>query len=231
MNGIRTTAAPTGRKKVGHRPSASDDSAKPPAALGHESQKPPSPEGAKERRRLPEGWRWARMSEVCSRVQDGTHFSPKEQTAAGDFKYITAKNIKHWGLDLTELTYVPAHVHREIYSRCNPEQGDVLYIKDGVTTGVAIHRENIRPGEMLLPLVEMRPSKIAAFEGELEHLLRAGRCSNEFEVMQVCFEHGVKRQHAEPVLAKLKRDGVIELNFRVPDVRRCDTPRPIRSKG
>lgn len=94
-----------------------------------------------------------------------------------------------------------------------------------------IHRENIRPGEMLLPLAEMRPSKIAAFESELEHLLRGGRLANEFDVMQVCFEHGVKRQYAEPVLARLKREGVIDLNFRVPDVRRWDSPREIRLKG
>ena len=70
-------------------------------------------------------------------MQDGTHFSPKEQTSAGDFKYITAKNIKHWGLDLSDVTYLPEAVHREIFKRCNPEKGDVLYIKDGVTTGVA----------------------------------------------------------------------------------------------
>ena len=29
-------------------------------------------------------------------------------------------------------------MHRPIYERCNPEYGDVLYIKDGVTTGIAM---------------------------------------------------------------------------------------------
>ena len=28
-------------------------------------------------------------------------------------------------------------VHREIYSRCNPEKGDILYIKDGATCGIS----------------------------------------------------------------------------------------------
>jgi type I restriction enzyme S subunit len=88
-------------------------------------------------RSLPDGWQWVKMNDACSRVQDGTHFSPKEQTRIGDFKYITAKNIKHWGLDLSNLTYVPERVHREIYKRCNVEKDDVLYIKDGVTTGIA----------------------------------------------------------------------------------------------
>ena len=91
-----------------------------------------------------------------------------------------------------------------------------------------IDRENIRQGEILLPLAEMRPNKIAAFESELEHLLRNGRLVDELQVMEVCFEHGVKRQQATPVLMKLKQEGVLNLDFRVPDVRRCNSPRPVR---
>ena len=91
-----------------------------------------------------------------------------------------------------------------------------------------IDRENIRRGEILLPLAEMRPNKIAAFESDLEHLLRSGRLVDEFQVMEVCFGHGVKRQHATPVLMKLKQEGVLNLDFRVPDVRRCNSPRPVR---
>ena len=94
-----------------------------------------------------------------------------------------------------------------------------------------IDRENIREEEILLPLAEMRPNKIAAFESELEHLLRDGRLADELQVMRVCFEHGVKRQHATPVLTKLKLERVIELDFRVPDIRRLDSPRPIRLRA
>jgi len=103
--------------------------------------------------------------------------------------------------------------------------------RNDATSGEAdfdIDRENIRSEEMLLALDVMRPCKIAAFEGELEHLLRTGRIMNEFDVIGVCFQYGVKRQHAEPVLARLKQQGVIRLDFRVPDIRRCDHPRPIR---
>jgi three-Cys-motif partner protein len=93
-----------------------------------------------------------------------------------------------------------------------------------------IGRDNIRPDELLLPLAEMRPSKIAAFEAELEHLLRGGRLGNEIDVMQVCFDYGVKRQHAQSVLNKLKREGIIDLDFRVPDVKRLSAPRTIRMR-
>lgn len=91
-----------------------------------------------------------------------------------------------------------------------------------------INRENIRPEQLLLPGNEFRPSKIAAFESELEGLLRSGHLSNEVDVMRVCFENGMKRPHAKPVLAKLKREGVIDLDFLVPDMQHLHSPRPIR---
>lgn len=85
----------------------------------------------------PKGWEKKRLVEVCTKLNDGTHFSP-ESFETGDYKYITAKNIKSGGFDFSNITYVPESVHRPIYERCNPEKGDVLYIKDGVTTGIAM---------------------------------------------------------------------------------------------
>ena len=85
----------------------------------------------------PMNWNNRTLKEVCIKLNDGTHFSP-ESFSMGDYKYITAKNIKASGFDFSNITYVPEAVHRPIFERCNPEQGDVLYIKDGATTGIAI---------------------------------------------------------------------------------------------
>ncbi|OUN89622.1 hypothetical protein B5G00_17810 [Blautia sp. An46] len=85
----------------------------------------------------PLGWKKKTLKEVCIKLNDGTHFSP-ESFDTGEYKYVTAKNIKISGFDFTNITYVPEEVHRPIYERCNPELGDVLYIKDGVTTGIAM---------------------------------------------------------------------------------------------
>ena len=85
----------------------------------------------------PKKWSKKTLKEVCTKLNDGTHFSP-ESFAVGDYKYITAKNIKASGFDFSNITYVPEAVHRPIFERCNPELGDVLYIKDGATTGIAI---------------------------------------------------------------------------------------------
>lgn len=86
--------------------------------------------------RNPYGWYNDCLNNVCTKINDGTHCSP-ESFDKGDYMYITAKNIKQNGLDLSNVTYVSDKVHKPIYQRCNPEFGDILYIKDGATTGIA----------------------------------------------------------------------------------------------
>jgi len=85
-------------------------------------------------------WEKKRLGDICSKIVDGTHNSPPN-TKEGDYQYITAKNIKLSGIDLSDITYVTKEIHESIYSRCNPEKGDVLLIKDGATTGIAVVNE------------------------------------------------------------------------------------------
>ena len=82
-------------------------------------------------------WVVSKLQAVCDKITDGTHNSPISYPN-GKYPYITAKNIKKDGFDLSNLTYVNDDIHNEIYSRCNPEYEDVLYIKDGATTGIAM---------------------------------------------------------------------------------------------
>ena len=84
---------------------------------------------------IPENWVWCRLGEICTKITDGTHHSPIN-SAVGSYKYVTAKNIKDNGIELSNITYVNEKTHKEIYSRCNPTEGDILYIKDGATTGI-----------------------------------------------------------------------------------------------
>ena len=106
---------------------------------------------------VPTSWIWGRLGDLTLKITDGTHHSPSN-TAVGDFKYISAKNIKPWGIDLREVTYVTSEVHQEIFSRCDPEEGDVLYIKDGATTGVATINSLAEPFSMLSSVALLKPS-------------------------------------------------------------------------
>jgi three-Cys-motif partner protein len=94
-----------------------------------------------------------------------------------------------------------------------------------------IEHDNIQSGELLLALPEMRPTKIREFEAKLEKELRAGKLRSEAAVMRVCIEAGMTCQHSAPVLKKLKSEGLIDLQFRVPDVHRFSSPRTINING
>ncbi|MDD5363525.1 MAG: restriction endonuclease subunit S [Ignavibacteria bacterium] len=81
------------------------------------------------------GWEYLKLGDIC-KINDGTHFSPKN-SSEGKYMYITAKNIKPFHIDLSKITYISEKDHKEIYARCSVSKGDVLYIKDGATAGIA----------------------------------------------------------------------------------------------
>ena len=106
---------------------------------------------------VPEGWEWTRLVSICLKVTDGTHHSP-DNFPTGEYKYITAKNIKSNGIVLDDITYVTAEVHKEIFARCNPEFGDILYIKDGATSGIATVNTLHEEFSMLSSVALLKPS-------------------------------------------------------------------------
>ena len=107
---------------------------------------------------IPKTWKWVRLYSITDKITDGTHHSPTN-TAEGDYMYVTAKNIKPEGINLDEITYVSSDIHKEIYSRCNPEKNDVLLIKDGATTGVVTVNNLDFPFSMLSSVALIKPSK------------------------------------------------------------------------
>ena len=90
-------------------------------------------------------------------LTDGTHHSPNNYPI-GEYKYVTAKNIKLNGIILEDITYVTAEVHKEIFSRCNPEFGDILYIKDGATSGIATINTLHEEFSMLSSVALLKPA-------------------------------------------------------------------------
>ncbi len=78
-------------------------------------------------------WTKYKIAEATEYLVDGTHFSPK--STDGEFKYITSKNIRNDGLDLTNISYISKDEHESIYKRCKVQLGDILLTKDGANTG------------------------------------------------------------------------------------------------
>lgn len=95
-------------------------------------------EESRPRLRFPEfqnAGEWIRnpLGSLCTRIMDGTHFSPKSK--AGPRPYLTSKNIKDGRIDLSKLSYISEEEHAEIFSKCPVKIHDVLLTKDGANTG------------------------------------------------------------------------------------------------
>ena len=84
---------------------------------------------------IPKDWDVQTLDEMCTKIQDGTHFSPK--IGRNDFYYITSKNIGRGFLNLSNAERIDTAQHEAIYRRCDVKKGDLLLTKDGVNTGNA----------------------------------------------------------------------------------------------
>ncbi|WP_350594611.1 MULTISPECIES: restriction endonuclease subunit S [unclassified Pseudoalteromonas] len=105
----------------------------------------------------PKGWELKPLAFLCRKITDGTHHSPP--IVEKGVPYVTAKHLKKTGLEFhAKPWYVSEEEHKKIFSRCNPEKDDVLYIKDGATTGLAAINEYDFEFSMLSSLALLKPN-------------------------------------------------------------------------
>ena len=84
---------------------------------------------------IPKSWEWCRLGTILYKLTDGTHSRPKYVKFGVPF--ISVKDVSSGNLDFSNCKYISEEEHRELYKRCNPEQGDILLTKVG-TTGIPI---------------------------------------------------------------------------------------------
>jgi type I restriction enzyme, S subunit len=103
------------------------------------------------------GWEVKKLKDICVKITDGTHFSPPNQVSG--VPYITAKHLKKDVVDFyCNPTYISQKDHEDIFARCTPVKGDVLYIKDGATTGISAVNEYDFEFSMLSSLALIKPN-------------------------------------------------------------------------
>lgn len=85
---------------------------------------------------IPDGWSWTMLGTLCYQVSDGPHFSPSYVSRDEGMPFLSTRNVKIGGFDLTNMKYVSKSDHEEFCKRIRPEKGDIIYTKGG-TTGIA----------------------------------------------------------------------------------------------
>ncbi len=84
---------------------------------------------------IPENWNWASLEEVCARIVDCPHSTPK-WTDRGKLCLRTT-NFRPGFLDLGEVRFVSTETFNARIERLRPESGDVVYSREGGILGVA----------------------------------------------------------------------------------------------
>ncbi len=99
---------------------------------------PPDTAGLQE---LPEGWCWASVEQISTKVVDGVHKKPSYVVEGVPF--VTVRNLTAGpGISFENLRYVTLADHQEFIKRANPEMGDVLISKDGTLGVTRVVRTN-----------------------------------------------------------------------------------------
>lgn len=79
-------------------------------------------------------WQKKTLKEVCERITDGTHQTPKYFDSG--FIFLSSKNVTSGKIDWDNVRYIDEKQHIEMQKRVSPKIGDILLAKNG-TTGVA----------------------------------------------------------------------------------------------
>lgn len=83
---------------------------------------------------MKEGWCIKKMQELCEKITDGTHQTPKYFEEGVVF--LSSKNVTSGKIDWDNVKYLDEAQHKELQKRVAPKIGDILLAKNG-TTGVA----------------------------------------------------------------------------------------------
>ncbi|WP_257942063.1 type I restriction/modification system, specificity subunit [Campylobacter lari] len=94
----------------------------------------PLKDNAKENYKLPQGWEWKSLGEVCF-ITDGTHKTPNYIKTG--IPFLSVKNISKGFFDLSDIKYISLEEHNKLIKRAKPEFGDILICRIG-TLGKAI---------------------------------------------------------------------------------------------
>lgn len=78
---------------------------------------------------IPENWVWCRLGEICTKVTDGFHNTPKK-LSEGKI-YISATHIREDGIKWSDCLYISEKDHKELFNKAYPKRGEILITNRG----------------------------------------------------------------------------------------------------
>ncbi|MBI4682782.1 MAG: restriction endonuclease subunit S [Nitrospirae bacterium] len=106
---------------------------------------------------IPEGWEVVTLQDVCQRITDGSHYSPKSMSDG--LPMASVKDMHDWGFDLNTCRKIGEEDFLKlIRNDCKPLQNDILIAKDGSYLKHVFVVENDMPLVILSSIAILRPN-------------------------------------------------------------------------
>ena len=119
---------------------------------------------------IPESWKWVCLGGILNKLTDGTHKTPK-YTNEG-VKFVSVKDMSNGILSLIDTKYISVTEHEELFTRCDPQRGDMLLSKVG-TTGVPAIIDTDEPFSLFVSVALLKYSHHCIDERYLYYLLQS----------------------------------------------------------
>jgi type I restriction enzyme S subunit len=82
---------------------------------------------------LPMGWSWCRLGNVCTKITDGFHNTPKK--LVNGKPYISATHVKQGKIDWDNCLFVSDKDYEALKNKVNPQKNDILVVNRGAGCG------------------------------------------------------------------------------------------------
>ena len=89
---------------------------------------------------LPSGWDFVRIIDVCYKITDGTHHTPRYVEEGVPF--LSIKDIDFGKISYNSCRHITSNEHKELIKRCKPEKNDLLFCRIGTLGRCALIRDD-----------------------------------------------------------------------------------------
>ena len=98
------------------------------------------------------------LEELCTLIKDGTHQTPTyTEDVENGFKFLSSKDVMTQKINWNDIKYIPAELHKKLYSVIQPRKNDILMSKNGVNYGVAAVNDTDEVFDIYVSLALLRP--------------------------------------------------------------------------
>ena len=124
-----------------------------------------------------EEWKEYRLEEICTKITDGSHFSP--QACQTGYPMFSVKDMLEYGFDYSNCKYISEKDFESMKSGdCVPQKGDILVAKDGSFLKQIFECKETKEEAILSSIAIFRPNQNIITPTFLCYLLKSPKVYN-----------------------------------------------------